>query len=297
MTPQKRALLYICRKKKFSILLFLLLALLFSACLMGIIMVRALEDTQATLRRTFAGSFYVSTNWGIVGTQPETVSGFEFLDDEMAAQIGDFEGIAAVNATSYDYFCSDELQTIPNLFASILADTNPADKENYDKALAFSKMSSYSFNSYSELATEFRTEQFILTEGRHITPDDVHVVLISDEVAEKNDLAVGDSFYAYQTSATSGGNFSNYDGIGFDLEIIGIYHVEASQKITKYTNETDIAANKIFADIRTKVETRQLANDYVYYPFVYFFVDDPVHIDEIMAAERYPVGVLSNRRG
>ena len=119
MTPQKRALLYICRKKKFSILLFLLLALLFSACLMGIIMVRALEDTQATLRRTFAGSFYVSTNWGIVGTQPETVSGFEFLDDEMAAQIGDFEGIAAVNATSYDYFCSDELQTIPNLFASI----------------------------------------------------------------------------------------------------------------------------------------------------------------------------------
>ena len=33
MTPKKRALLYICRKKKFSILLFLLLALLFSATL------------------------------------------------------------------------------------------------------------------------------------------------------------------------------------------------------------------------------------------------------------------------
>ena len=59
MTPQKRALLYIRRKKKFSILLFLLLALLFSACLIGIIMVRALLDTQATLRRSFAGSFYV----------------------------------------------------------------------------------------------------------------------------------------------------------------------------------------------------------------------------------------------
>lgn len=68
MTPQKRALLYIRRKKKFSILLFLLLALLFSACLIGIIMVRALQDTQATLRRTFAGSFYVSTNWPLVGT-------------------------------------------------------------------------------------------------------------------------------------------------------------------------------------------------------------------------------------
>ena len=43
---------------------------------------------------------------------------------------------------------------------------------------------------------------------------------------------------------------------------------------------------RLFADIRTKVETQQLANDYVYYPFVYFFVDDPAHIDEIMAAEQ-----------
>ena len=64
MTPQKRALLYICRKKKFSILLFLLLVLLFSAGLIGGIMVRALEDTQTSLQRTFAGSFRVALDWG-----------------------------------------------------------------------------------------------------------------------------------------------------------------------------------------------------------------------------------------
>ena len=283
MTPQKRALLYICRKKKFSILLFLLLALLFSACLMGIIMVRGLEDTQSTLRRTFAGSFYVSTDWNSVGTHPENVPGFEFLNDEMAERIGDFEGITAVNATAYDFLASDELTLIPGAHARYLKETDPADA-SYKNKLYFTKSPSYAFNSYSELAPEFRMGQYTLVKGRHITPEDTHVAIISDVLAEQNGLDVGDSYYVYDYDVT--GAFPNYNGIDFDLTIVGIYHVEAQQKTTKFTNESDIAANKVFSDIRTKVETQQLANDYVYYPFVYFFVDDPAHIDEIMAAEQ-----------
>ena len=38
--------------------------------------------------------------------------------------------------------------------------------------------------------------------------------------------------------------------------------------------------------IHTYVETKQRAKDYIYFPFVYFFVDDPARIDEIMAAEQ-----------
>ena len=283
MTPQKRALLYICRKKKFSILLFLLLALLFSACLMGIIMVRGLEDTQSTLRRTFAGSFYVSTDWNSVGTHPENVPGFEFLNDEMAERIGDFEGITAVNATAYDFLASDELTLIPGAHARYLKETDPADA-SYKNKLYFTKSPSYAFNSYSELAPEFRMGQYTLVKGRHITPEDTHVAIISDVLAEQNGLDVGDSYYVYDYDVT--GAFPNYNGIDFDLTIVGIYHVEAQQKTTKFTNESDIAANKVFSDTHTNVETKQRADDYVYYPFVYFFVDDPARIDEIMAAEQ-----------
>lgn len=283
MTPQKRALLYICRKKKFSILLFLLLALLSSACLMGIIMVRGLEDTQSTLRRTFAGSFYVSTDWNSVGTHPENVPGFEFLNDEMAERIGDFEGITAVNATAYDFLASDELTLIPGAHARYLKETDPADA-SYKNKLYFTKSPSYAFNSYSELAPEFRMGQYTLVKGRHITPEDTHVAIISDVLAEQNGLDVGDSYYVYDYDVT--GAFPNYNGIDFDLTIVGIYHVEAQQKTTKFTNESDIAANKVFSDTHTNVETKQRADDYVYYPFVYFFVDDPARIDEIMAAEQ-----------
>ena len=126
--------------------------------------------------------------------------------------------------------------------------------------------------------------QYTLVKGRHIMPEDTHVAIISDELAEKNGLDVGDSYYVYDYDVT--GAFPNYNGIGFDLTIVGIYHVEAQQKTTKFTNESDIAANKVFADTHTNVELKQRANDYVYYPFVYFFVDDPARIDEIMAAEQ-----------
>lgn len=126
--------------------------------------------------------------------------------------------------------------------------------------------------------------QYTLVKGRHITPEDTHVAIISDVLAEQNGLDVGDSYYVYDYDVT--GAFPNYNGIDFDLTIVGIYHVEAQQKTTKFTNESDIAANKVFSDTHTNVETKQRADDYVYYPFVYFFVDDPARIDEIMAAEQ-----------
>ena len=283
MKSCKRALLYLRRRKKVSIALFLLLVLLFVEGLLGIILIGSLQDTQTALRRTFAGSFYVSTNWGLVGTQPESVSGFEFLNDEMAERIGDFEGITAVNATAYGYLASDELTLIPGSHARNLKETDPAD-ESYKNKVYFTKSPSYSFNSYSELAPEFRMGQYTLVKGRHIMPEDTHVAIISDELAEKNGLDVGDSYYVYDYDVT--GAFPNYNGIGFDLTIVGIYHVEAQQKTTKFTNESDIAANKVFADTHTNVESKQRANDYVYYPFVYFFVDDPANIDVIMAAEQ-----------
>ena len=283
MKSCKRALLYLRRRKKVSIALFLLLVLLFVEGLLGIILIGSLQDAQTALRRTFAGSFYVSTNWGLVGTQPESVSGFEFLNDEMAERIGDFEGITAVNATAYGYLASDELTLIPGSHARNLKETDPTD-ESYKNKVYFTKSPSYSFNSYSELAPEFRMGQYTLVKGRHIMPEDTHVAIISDELAEKNGLDVGDSYYVYDYDVT--GAFPNYNGIGFDLTIVGIYHVEAQQKTTKFTNESDIAANKVFADTHTNVELKQRANDYVYYPFVYFFVDDPARIDEIMAAEQ-----------
>lgn len=39
--------------------------------------------------------------------------------------------------------------------------------------------------------------QYTLVKGRHITPEDTHVAIISDVLAEKNGLDAGDSYYVY----------------------------------------------------------------------------------------------------
>ena len=53
--------------------------------------------------------------------------------------------------------------------------------------------------------------QYTLVKGRHITPEDTHVAIISDVLAEKNGLDVGDSYYVYDYDVT--GAFSNYNGV------------------------------------------------------------------------------------
>ncbi|MBS6641886.1 MAG: ABC transporter permease [Clostridiaceae bacterium] len=287
MTPQKRALLYICRKKKFSILLFLLLVLLFSAGLIGGIMVRALEDTQTSLQRTFAGSFRVALDWGAAGGLTKNMPEYALLDDDMVERIGDFEGITAVNATYPSRIASDELKLIPGSGARYLKESDPSNQLEYKQDMAFAKSTVYSHNYNSELAPEFRLGQYTLVEGRHIMPDDVHTVVISDVVAERSNLGVGDTYYAWNaTTDINMGGFPNYAGIDYTFTIVGIYHVEATQKTTKYTMESEIAANKVFVDTETLVETIRRANDIMYYIDAYFFVDDPTRLDEIMAAEQ-----------
>lgn len=282
MTPQKRALLYIRRKKKFSILLFLLLALLFSACLIGIIMVRALQDTQATLRRTFAGSFYVSTNWPLVGTQPENVPGFKFLDDEMAEQIGNFEGITAINATSYDYLASDELTLIPGAHARYLKETDP-DDESYKNKLYFTKAPSYSFNSYSELAPEFRMGQYTLVKGRHITPEDSWSAVISRALAEQNGLSVGDRFEAGYSPETRAEDPSLPEE-PFSFTIVGIFDITGQQTQLNQA-EPSMLQNAVFIDAAAghAIDSGDPTHSRYRYGVI-FMVDDPRDLEQTVAA-------------
>ena len=54
---------------------------------------------------------------------------------------------------------------------------------------------------------------YTLEEGRHIRPDDSYAVLISKELADKNDLSVGDGITMYDLDSDSENTF----------EIVGIF--------------------------------------------------------------------------
>ena len=72
--------------------------------------------------------------------------------------------------------------------------------------------------SNSEYFNYFRRGAFKLVEGRHITPEDDHAVLISTALAERNGLKLDDTI-TVQCCYDAGG----YPGVS--LKIIGIYEV------------------------------------------------------------------------
>ena len=76
----------------------------------------------------------------------------------------------------------------------------------------------------SEYFEEFKNGNFKLVEGRHIAPEDNHTVIISKELAEKNNLKLGDRFKIWGDSLTLG----KYPAMPLDLietKIVGIFEM------------------------------------------------------------------------
>ncbi len=70
-------------------------------------------------------------------------------------------------------------------------------------------------------------------------------MLISDELAQKNGLSVGDTITAQNFDPATGELYGNI----LYLEIIGIYTINFEQDISEWTSEVDILSNKIFSSI------------------------------------------------
>jgi ABC-type lipoprotein release transport system permease subunit len=83
-----------------------------------------------------------------------------------------------------------------------------------------------------------------LVEGRHVRIDDVAKVVISDELAENNNLKVGDQVSVQSADLLTG----EFYGDVYKTEIVGIFHINFEQKIrSDYTFEEDILANTFFS--------------------------------------------------
>ena len=99
----------------------------------------------------------------------------------------------------------------------------------------------------------FRSGALTVTEGRNIEEGDHFKAVICDWLAEENDLSVGDTI----TVETKEGVFQESKeplktwGEPVDLEIVGIFHANFSQKPSDFTPEDGYIENVIYADMDT----------------------------------------------
>lgn len=311
---RKRALLYLRRKYKRSILLLLLLFVISCSITIGLCMWNSIGAVVREIKQTLGTSFVVtlptslvqdSSNYvTVTGANGMTLQRYNGpkLDDSVVDAVMQVDGIRTYNAENYleAYPHLDDLTLVAGMWAEGLAermaDPNYGPLLGTDTYILRTRATQLFGNSDTSLADWFRSGSFELVAGRHLAPDDHSKVLISDELAKLNNLSIGDII---TLSLRDGGitKPSALDTLGEPqhVEIVGLFHVNGYQPTGKWVSEDEITYNWVLSDLQTVYNMKYAQNVALYgteetpepqYQNIVFFVDDPAELNDIMKQVR-----------
>lgn len=262
MKAHHRAWLYVTRKTGKSMLLLFTLFVIMSLFLFGISIRLASEHAAAQLRESFSGYFKLIPDY-------QRNDAVNQVNQELVNYISKFDEIEASNAMDVCYMDVQNISLIPGKFST----------ENDEKA----DMTRILGNMNSSLHEYFSLEIFELAEGVHIEETDTGKALISSELAQRNQLKVGDHF----TLITSAEDRKN--GVPekmYELEIAGLFsEKQQTSMVASQTPECDMAVNFIFTDIFTTQQIRQdmqHGDERVYSGGTVFYVKDPEKVEDVI---------------
>lgn len=267
MNIWQRASLYLTRNKKKTVILLAILTVITTLVLICISVGNGAATAMDNLRKTMGGYFKIDKNreQGYYGN----------MDDAIVQDVMGLGGIKAYNGQDVRYLLAEELELEPGRFTS----------EGDRKA----KLARVLGNTDSSLNEYFVLEYFVLSEGRHITPEDEGKALISQELADRNGLSVGDTFSMILDTE----DFSDDQEIevtAHPLEVAGIYQIENRQGTSSLGGdpaECDMEENFIFTDtayIRGIYEELIGEEIHSYNSEIAFFVENPKELDGIVAS-------------
>ena len=280
MNTWKRAVTYLVKNKVRCVLLLLVLAVISTIMMFSLCLKNGVQESVENLQETYGSNFTVKVDTENEGELPE-------FNETTVEKICETSGIRdwCIQSDGIELYF-DDMEFIPGLSAALLLiDEEEEDKEEdyyYTRV-----MHPYGY-SKSELSYYFQTNTVELIKGRHIRESDRNVVIISDEVAEKNELRIGDHITGELSKSILEGGDRDYVYCEVELEIIGIFHANVTQVTNEYTLEWDIIQNYLFVDYQTELALWELydeINGIVDYPLrmtVDFYVDNPDELETII---------------
>ena len=257
MPTSKRAWLYVVRNKKRTTLLFLLLVVLMAISQLGLALHAASGEAVKNLRSSIGGYITIQT----------AMDSPENTDDALLQQVRTLDNVSKNNGVDPYYMYTEGLELIPGSYrgTGMVGEFVP-------KFVACTD---------SSLHERFVGASFLLAEGRHITEDDLHKAMVSQEVAQRNGLSLGDTIHASVVEGVAGWQPEQY-GIEVDFEIVGIYQIARNEPSDPTTPESELQENMIFTDISTatlKFPDRP-AESFVYSLGIFLFLDDPALMEQ-----------------
>ena len=224
----KRAVLYITRKKKKSILMFFILFCIATAVLSGISIKKATSIARQNSSKETANTFEIQNNLAtnFTGTMPES----------LVNKVSKVNGIKNYDAS---------VQGIGLVFKH-LQNVEPKNNTVQYTDKQYKNLFPVEAHKFTEYDTKFMSKSFRLVEGRHLVEGDKNKVLVHKALAEKNNLKVGDRIIGTKDSLDY--NASKDAPSEYDLEIVGIFE---SQNTDRMGSKLEIPENLILSDMNT----------------------------------------------
>lgn len=283
MSIIKRAFLYAARKRGKTILLFAILLIMATFVLTGLSIWKASEAAQLNLRQSLGGKFDIYVDWeNSPYVVKEIIKDNEF-DEETGKTSNSFliystvqltpEEIAAINSVpgvKYSSARYDVLARFDNL--SLFPGTVSVAENLQHRTKVFGVCG-------TETDELFTTGTLTLTEGRHITSEDQSVAIISGDLAEKNELHIGD----YITTHIYNPEDDDFTGEEMQVQIIGLFTPNVTEQLGETVTIFDKIQNRIFIDLQTSIK---MNNDKINYGFsaVNVTIDDPQNMEQVVSA-------------
>lgn len=258
----KRAIKYCTRQKLRSLLLFLTFTALSTTVLIAYSSERAVQQGTKQIKETVGASVRMEidtnnqNNFGAAEDFGNGASGYtyqgDFITEKIIASISKLPDVVSYNAKS-----SEGYWGIPKDFEIFPAMVNAPDLATPYPAVLD-----------SSLDIKFLNGTYKLEEGRHIKPEDSYVALLPKELADKNNLSVGDKI-TFQDGVDEAGTST--------FEIIGLFG--GTEGTTKQAITPDgIPANCGYIDINSLDKIYGLAG----YDYLDIYTHSPEEAKELM---------------
>ncbi len=262
----RRAWLYIRRKKGKSMLLLLVMLLLFSLVMVGILLYHTTDAAIRQVRQNIGGGFRIAPDMQnrdniavdtVDGQTSMTYIG-EPLDWKLIQAILDVQEIL-----EYNVVIRGEALLQENLS---LIDYNG----RYQEDMTVSRLVSVEADTNPLRSNLFQTGQVRLTDGNTTGISGEIGAIISEALAQKNNLQVGDEIRIFPCDDES--------GTSVQVKISGFFAVEAGQQNKDNAAPVYLLENRIFLNPNSGMELLGAAGA----DYVDFFVNDPAQVYEMM---------------
>ncbi|MDE6389303.1 MAG: ABC transporter permease [Lachnospiraceae bacterium] len=261
MGTTKRAFLYVTRKKGKSILLFFILLVMATFVLTGLSIAKSSQEAQRNLREALGGEFQM-----VVDLSDNNPYAKKTVDNEGNVELYTeypitreiIDTVITINGIK-NY--SAETHTFVYTNLDIFPGNVPMKAEYNNLIYAWSVIDTQNNNF-------FQSEKFNLIEGNHITENEKNVAVISNALAEKNGLKLGDAI-SIQSDNTA------------TVKIIGIYEILKPDPMYENIVTYEKAENQIFIDFQTLQNL--FGNMPAGFESVTFDVFDPAQLDHIIS--------------